>query len=97
MEFTTNDIIVWLESKRKEIPRDFMAIIEDEGHDQAKIRQKQMANDYQMLSTAIDKLSQLKDIKNVSKDFASGGFTSGHYISPDQITNEILGLKRFNA
>ncbi|MGJ3236449.1 hypothetical protein [Marivirga sp.] len=106
MEFNTNDIIVWLESKRREIPREFMSIIEDEGHDQAKIRQRQMANEYQMLSTAIDKLSQLK---NIDPEMAQASLknkltqpsrlcpSNGHHISPEDITNEILGLKRFTA
>lgn len=95
MEFTTNDIINWLESKRKEIPRDFMTIIEEEGHDQAKIRQRQMANDYQMLSTAIEKLSQLENIGLAQASRLCP--SSGHHITPDQITNEILGLKRHTA
>jgi hypothetical protein len=108
MEFTTNDIIVWLESKRREIPRNFMSIIEDEGHDQAKIRQKQMANEYQMLSTAIDKLSQLQNNTlaqasrlcppdNLAQASRLCSLSKGHHISPDDITNEILGLKRYTA
>jgi hypothetical protein len=89
-EITTNDIIVWLESKRQEIPRTFYSIIEKQGKDQAKIRQKQLANEYHMLSIAIDKLHQSHTITGRTEVIPQ-------HITPNEITNEILGLKRHTA